>query len=424
MRVLLGIRCLIRPKTGIGHHTQELLKSLRSFRSDVNLGVFPQPGILQASWAWYEFAPRLKRSICSLLGSSKRGESAGETPPASAQRTWEEKEEATRTKQAPLPFRMGAAMARNFYRFFLNEAFHKGRYDLYHEPNYFPVPCEMPTLVTIHDLSAILHPEWHPNQRVKMHKELMERLVPGREHFMTVSHFVKNQMVEKLGVSPDRIHVSCNGVRSHLRPLPSSQIDKGLKALGLPRGYFLHVGTIEPRKNLGLLLDAWSDLPGSIRSKHPLVLAGSPGWKDHDTLDRIQTLKSKGLIHLGYVPEGALAALYGGALGLVFPSHDEGFGMPPVEMQACGGAVITAPAGAVEEVVSPAAHILRGGDAAAWRDAMLRLAMEPAWRESLQRGAVESAARFTWDRCARESIAAYRTILGLVPGQPKAKVAA
>ncbi len=436
MRVLVGVRCLIRPKTGIGHHTLELVRALKRMRGGPSLGVFPQPGILQAMWAWHEFAPALKRGICDLAAKFKKTQPA----PASATDTFnpspsfqeshrpapasrEDLEESTRKKRAPYLFRQGAAAARSFYHYFRDRAFLHGKYDLYHEPNYFPIESDLPTIVTVHDLSAILHPEWHPDFRVKMHEVLVDQLVPGKCHFLTVSQFVKKQMIDLLGVDRSRVHVCCNGVREHLKPLGAPTVAAELRKLGLPSDYFLHVGTIEPRKNLDLLLRAWEDLPLSVRSKHPLVLAGGIGWKEKQIISRIDSLKSKGLIHLGYVADRDLPALYGGALGLVFPSHDEGFGMPPVEMLACGGAVISAPAGAVEEVTAPAAHILRSTEVADWRRTMYRLATDYEWRQSLKSHSVQTAAQFTWDRCAHETFAAYRKLLEPVQSPRTSKAA-
>lgn len=430
MRVLIGTRCLIRPKTGIGHHTQELVRALHRLPDGPKVGVFPQFGLMQAMWAWYEFAPALKKGVCDLVGRFK-GQNFSSASPGSTEGNHskknpsrEEQEEQIQEKRAPLLFRKGAAAAREFYRFFVNQTFQCSKFDLYHEPNYFPIPSELPTIVTIHDLSAILHPEWHPATRVKMHEQLFDQLLPGNTHFLTVSRFVKNQMVEKLGVHPGRVHVSCNGVREHLRPLPQAKILSGLKRMGLPSNYFLHVGTIEPRKNLGLLLEAWSDLSPDIRSKHPLVLVGNIGWKDQKTFEKINDLKGQGLIHLGYVADRDLPVLYNGARGLIFPSHDEGFGMPPVEMLACGGAVIAAPAGAVQEVTSPAAFILSSQEVRDWKLAMVRLATDEEWFRSLKTEATQTAARFTWDRCALETVAAYEKLLAWDPVAAKRNAAA
>ena len=439
MRVLVGVRCLKHRKAGIGHHTVELVEALRALKIDnpsendqahglEKVGTFPGPILLEGVRGWYEYAPALKRRLCSFFGRSPK-QNPTQIPVENAksclraptedvenqgltiQPTSDEVEDQTRRQRAPWLFRQGARLAKGFYSRQLRATFTTANFDLYHEPNYFPVPCELPTIVTIHDLSAILHPEWHPAERVRMHEELFDRLIPSKTHFLTVSQHVKTQMWQHLGISEERIHVSHNGVRSNLAPLASEKLAKGLSRLKLKPGYFLHVGTIEPRKNLALLMRAWEDLPAEIRDRHPLVLAGAFGWKDRQEIGLIDRLKDKGLVHLGYVPERDLAALYGGAQALAFPSHDEGFGMPVVEMLSCGGAVLAAPAGAVGEIAGPGVNLIRSGEVSDWRRALCRAATDLEYLAGLKRRSRETAAPYTWEACAKQTLRAYQALL-------------
>lgn len=418
MRVLVGVRCLKHSKAGIGHYTTELIAALKALDHGPKVGTFPGPLLLQGVRAWYDYAPALKRRICSLL--KRRGEESDLTSPAKDSRARpDEIEEQTRQQQAPWLFRQGAHWAKSIYSHQLRAAFNPAQFDLYHEPNYYPIPCDLPTLVTIHDLSALLYPQWHSAERVRMHEELFDRLIPSKVHFLTVSEYIKTQMEEHLGIASDRIHVSPNGVRTNLKPLSKNTLESGLHRLGLKPGYFLHVGTIEPRKNLPLLMRAWADLPPSLRNKHPLVLAGAVGWKDRLEIDMMRDLKGLGLIHLGYVPERDLAALYGGARALAFPSFEEGFGMPVVEMLACGGAVVSAPAGAVEEVAGEGVHLIRSGDLSDWRKALAQVATDDAFFAQLRKHSQKIAAPYTWQACAQKTMLAYRAVLagGLKPKQ-------
>ena len=115
---------------------------------------------------------------------------------------------------------------------------------------------------------------------------------------------------------------------------------------------------------------------------------------------------------LGYCPDDALAALYSSARALVFPTLYEGFGMPTIEMMACGGAVLASTADAVAETVGTRAHLLDPHDEAGWRDAMLRICTDDDWLKILKAGAEDVARPFTWERCADETLAAYRKALG------------
>lgn len=395
MKVLVGVRCLIQPKTGIGHYTEELLGAMGQLTEAPTISRFPGNGLLGLTRLGLNAAKVLrnwtKRSSKANSGSPRLGGASGHPG-------WLEK----------------------VYDKLLERELDSGKYDLYHEPNYFAHPTSLPTVVTVCDLSALLHPDWHPADRVRRHEQLFRWLVPSGAHFLTISEFVKNEMIQVLGVDSRRIHVTCCGVRDHLRPLSRETVDAGLKRLGLPRGYFLHVGTVEPRKNLGLLLRAWADLPGNLRTKHPLVLVGGIGWEDSTTLDLIRDLKPKGLIHMGYLAEADLPVVYGGARAFVYPSHYEGFGMPPVEMLACGGAVLSAPAGAVEEVASPAAHIIRSSEIGDWREALAEIATDNEWHEQLTSKALETASRHTWKRCAELTLLGYQKTLAPKSQAPEA----
>lgn len=390
MRALIGVRCLIQPKTGIGHYTEELLKALPLLPGAPRVTTFPGPFLLGAT--------RSGMALAKSLGRLRPSKTASKAPTA-----------ATSLAGMPKP-----PLMERVYDWLLDRELRSGKYDFYHEPNYFARPCDLPTIVTVCDLSALLHPQWHPADRVRRHEQLFRWLVPSGAHFLTISEYVSREMETVLGVSRSRIQVTCCGVRDHLKPQPRSAIAAGLARLGLPADYFLHVGTIEPRKNLGLLMKAWGDLPQEIRSRHPLVLVGGLGWKESGVLELMNRLKPQGLIHLGYLADEDLPILYGGALALVYPSHYEGFGMPPVEMLACGGVVLAAPAGAVREVASPAAHIIESSDPADWREAMVRVATDRDWHRHLASKAIETASRHTWKRCAESTLAGYQTLLASV----------
>jgi alpha-1,3-rhamnosyl/mannosyltransferase len=198
-----------------------------------------------------------------------------------------------------------------------------------------------------------------------------------------------------------------------MAPLPDDAVRQVRQRLRLPDRYLLHVGTLEPRKNLVMLMRAYGDLPAAVRESCPLVLAGGWGWNVGELAEHYQTTaRHRGVRHLGYVTDTDLPALYNGATALVFPSHYEGFGLPPLEMMACGGAVIASTAGAVVEMVGRKACLLESDDLAGWRDAMHRVVVDEDWRDSLRRGTIEIARPFTWERCARETFEVYRAILG------------
>jgi alpha-1,3-rhamnosyl/mannosyltransferase len=181
----------------------------------------------------------------------------------------------------------------------------------------------------------------------------------------------------------------------------------------LPAEYLLHVGNLEPRKNVLMLLRDYCSLPEALRRRFPLVLVGGWGWNTAELAEYLhEQARPRGVLHLGYLADEHLGTLYNGARALVFPTFYEGFGLPPLEMLACGGAVLASTAGAVVETVGRQAHLVDPHDEDGWREALLRVLGDDDWWHHLRRGAVEAARPFTWQRCAAETMQVYRALTG------------
>jgi alpha-1,3-rhamnosyl/mannosyltransferase len=164
-----------------------------------------------------------------------------------------------------------------------------------------------------------------------------------------------------------------------------------------------------------MLLRAYCDLPAELRRRCPLVLAGGWGWKAAESAEFLRADgKERGVIHLGYTADGLLPHLYAGARALVYPSHYEGFGLPPLEMLAAGGPVISSTATSLREVLGPHAHFVEPLDVAGWRAALARAITDDDWLLELRRGGRERAALFTWEKCAEATAAVYRSITSTV----------
>ncbi|MDY3561549.1 glycosyltransferase family 4 protein [Gemmata sp. JC673] len=284
--------------------------------------------------------------------------------------------------------------------------------DLYHEPNFIALNLGIPTVVSVHDLSVLAHPEWHPPVRIR---HFACNFLPGLDfatRLIAISEFSKSEIVRHLGWPADRVSVTYMGVRPGLRRVGGAELTHKLNALGLPPGYLLHVGTVEPRKNLEMLTRAYAALPAAVRERHPLVLVGGPGWRSEALHSHLKSAgRAQNIRWLGYAADEHVAALYSGARALVFPTFYEGFGIPTIEMMACGGAVLASTAGAVAETAGGVAHLIDPHDEAGWRDAMLRVCTDDDWWRHLQTGTEERAAQYTWDRCARDTLEAYRLTL-------------
>jgi alpha-1,3-rhamnosyl/mannosyltransferase len=163
-----------------------------------------------------------------------------------------------------------------------------------------------------------------------------------------------------------------------------------------------------------MLLRAFCELPGNLRETCPLVLGGAWGWKSEPERELFESeARHKGVRYLGYVADEDLPAVYAGAEALFYPSHYEGFGLPPVEMMACGGACVVSTADAVREVVGDQALLLEPTDLEGWRGAMRRVIADRGYLDSYRAGGRPHAARFSWDRAAAMTLEVYRQVLGI-----------
>jgi alpha-1,3-rhamnosyl/mannosyltransferase len=276
-------------------------------------------------------------------------------------------------------------------------------------------------LTSVHDLSALLHPEWHPAERVAKFAREFPQALSQSVHFLAVSEFTRQELIRECGVAPTRVTRVHNGVRAACRPLPENMVARRLRQLGLPKDFLLCVGTIEPRKNVLRLLQAYCALPAALRERCPLLLAGPWGWNASPIADYFHaTASARGVRHLGYLADADLTVLYNGARALVYPSLYEGFGLPVAEMLACGGAVITSTAEALREVAGDRAHFVAPEDTDGWRAALARAIEDDGWLRQLRHGALEQSRAFTWERCATETLQLYRRLIRGVNATPRA----
>src|SRR5205823_10169962 len=139
-----------------------------------------------------------------------------------------------------------------------------------HEPNFIPLPSDLPTVATLHDLSVLRHPEWHPADRVLHFERRFRRGLAQCVHFLAISEFGRQEVIQALGLRPEQVTRTYMGIRPGLGPLPEADVRQALRRMGLPPRYLLYLGTIEPRKNVATLLRAYCSLPGSFRDRYPL----------------------------------------------------------------------------------------------------------------------------------------------------------
>jgi len=260
---------------------------------------------------------------------------------------------------------------------------------------------------TLLDMTGFLMPELHTpaNQRAEQNFANLARAADG---LIAISASTRDDAVRILGIAPEKITVIHLGVAESFFDPDATGIDRVRERYGLKRPFVLFVGTIEPRKNIDALIDAWRDLPASTREEFELVIAGPSGWAGEQTKVRLQSVR-----YLGYVPEADLAPLTAAATVFAYPSLYEGFGFPVAQAMAAGVAVITSNVSSLPEIAGDAAVLVDPRSRAELRDGLKLLLDSPSLRAGLVvRGTVRAKA-FHWETCAARSLEFFEKVAGI-----------
>ena len=265
-------------------------------------------------------------------------------------------------------------------------------------------PSRTRLTATIHDLTCFLMPELHPaaNRRAEQSFAALLRRADG---LIAVSECTKNDAVRVLGIAPEKITVIHSGVADAFFECPPAAVDAVRRHYQLRRPFVLFVGTIEPRKNLETLLDAFEALPLGLREHHDLVVAGPVGWASGRTVRRLSDVR-----YLGYIPEDHLAPLTAAATVFAYPSLYEGFGFPVVQAMAAGVPVITSNVSSLPEVAGDAALLIDPRSQSELRSALSRVLTSSDLRTSLTNSGRERAKLFRWSVCAAKSLKFFENI--------------
>ncbi|WP_035215154.1 glycosyltransferase family 4 protein [Desulfobulbus elongatus] len=285
--------------------------------------------------------------------------------------------------------------------------------ELYHEPNYFAFKFPGPSVVTVHDASWVRHPETHPSERLAAISRYLQRSLDGASAILTDSEFVKNEIIELFGVPPEKIFPVLLGVSPDFYPRQPKECRDFFAEQELTFGnYVLSVSTLEPRKNISRLIDAYSLLPPELQRHFPLVLVGMRGWLTSGLEARMKPLVERGVVKpLGYVHDVAMPLIYSGAAAFVFPSLYEGFGLPVLEAMACGVPVISSSTSSLPEVVGDAGILVDPLDVEAMSASLHRILEDRVVAAELSGRGIQRAAGFSWERTAAETVGVYRRVL-------------
>jgi len=289
---------------------------------------------------------------------------------------------------------------------------HRLGLDLLHSPDFIPPRADQfGRVITVHDLAFLLYPHFLTRDSARYYGQI-DQAVRQTDHIIAVSESTRRDTMKLLGV-PDRkisvIYEAANPIFRRLEPALARQKLAGL--YDLPAGFILFVSTIEPRKNVATLLQAFRKLKDDYHVPHKLVLAGRKGWLFDDVFAGIASLKLENeCIFLGQVPVQNLLYLYNAADLLVHPAFYEGFGLPPLEAMACGTPVVTSNVSALPEVVGDAGLLVDPNDTDGLTVAIWRALTDEGLRAGMIERGLSRAGGFSWQRAARETLDVYHQV--------------
>jgi len=286
-----------------------------------------------------------------------------------------------------------------------------GGADLFHFTNFTDRPLTSgKSVVSVHDMSFERYPQFAEKRNLRHLRAGIRRSARNADAIITISEFSKREIEELLPDARGKVFVTHLGISSEFARASEGEIASVRERLGLERPFMMTLGTVEPRKNLGFLVDVFEKVAGQGID---LVVAGAPGWKCGPILERFANTRFPNQLHyIKFVPDGKLSALYSAADLFVMPSYYEGFGFTPLEAMACGTPVLSSCGGSLPEVVGDAAHMMEGYRAPEWADEILKIFSDKACRDRMTERGVLCSSRYSWKNTAVRTLDVYRKVLG------------
>lgn len=371
----LAINALIldKKKTGIGNYAYSLIKEMEALNTDIKMDIYMQrhmiPEFQETRHMHYIACPDFMRSRERILFEQWR---------------------------LPTILKQSGCEVVHYFD--------------YHTP-LRPIPAKM--IVTIHDLSYYKHPAYFTFGR-RVLKQSITALSLGRaEKVLCVSTHTKMDVYDKFPkLDRNKVKAIPLGVKVYDKQGDLQDFSTYMKEIGINGKYILYIGTLEPRKNVELLIRAYQRAVSKASISHQLLLCGKPGWKYQGIFDAAKEMVPRErIVFGGYAPEQMLPLLYKNAEAFVYPSWYEGFGLPPLEAMACGAPVLSSNASSLPEAVGDAALLFSPVDEEGLADLLIRVIEEKGLKEELRERGLRQAAKFSWTQTAQQTLNVYRELL-------------
>lgn len=293
----------------------------------------------------------------------------------------------------------------------INLKFSQDFFDIYFEPNFIPIDIHSKyTVVTVHDFSFELYPNWHPIDRVHYFKTNFWESIKRADKIIVGSDFVKDIAIKNFSFSEEKVKVIYYGYdRSTFKLYSKEELKTTRKKYKLPNNFLLYVGSIEPRKNIKNLLLAYNSLGQDFKKNYKLVIVGFSGWRNEEVMKIIKS--SHYVYYLGYVSREDLGKIYNLADVFVYPSYHEGFGLPALEAMACGCPTIVSNTSSLPEICGDSGLYVNPYDPASIARRIYEIVNDEKLRGTLRKKGLERAQLFSWEKSAREHLDLFRGIL-------------
>ena len=381
MKIVLGIDAIKYPLTGIGRYAYELARGLQC-SSDIEKLYFLKGVQIQTNLELIEATPnieaggKLNNTFRSLLGSL--------SPVVMAYQLrlgW-------RQEKALKPYKNS----------------------IFHGANYYLPKHDGPCVSTFHDLSIFKYPEFHPQNRLNYMGKELPKALKRADVIITDSNYTRDEVIDYSGFDPSKVLAIPLAASEEFKPRTENECQETLHRFQLSyKSYVLYAGTVEPRKNLNSLLDAYESLPEKFKLHTPLVVAGYKGWRSEDVHERLKKAHAAGWAkYLGFVSAKDLPILFSAANSFVYPSVYEGFGLPVLEALASGVPVVCSDATSLPEVAGGCALMCDHADVDALAQLLTKSLEDEAWRRSAMTKGLQQAATFSWQKTVHKTLDAYR----------------
>ena len=295
------------------------------------------------------------------------------------------------------------------YEYYLNRVCQNEApgFSVYHETAFSPARLtRVPTVFSIYDLSLRRYKETHPKERVLFFEHFIKTRLRYARHILTISEFIRQEIISEFKVAPSMVTAVPLAADPVFTPADKKVVAQVRQNYNLPPSYLLFVSSLEPRKNIDILLDALVETKTDI----PIVLVGWKGWGEKSWFEKIKNLKNR--VYLtGHIPDHDLRAVYTGAQALIYPSLYEGFGLPIVEAMACGCPVICSNISSMPEVAGDAAVLIDPLQSNELAQAIENVVYDTDVRNRLVEKGKQRALDFTWESTAGQTLDVYRNVV-------------